>query len=82
VDSQKVEATVELINDDYLIMSLPVRKPGRMPALGFLPTLDYNMLTVKEAGRRYEAGQTLVVTVCQLPLKETGERPSTLIQCL
>lgn len=72
MDSQKVEATVQLVKDDYLVASLPARKPSRMPALGFLPTRDYNLLAAAEAGRRFEPGQLLVVTVCQLPSEETG----------
>lgn len=72
--SDKVVATVQLVKPEYLVASLPARKAGAAPTLGFLATRDFNLLAAAEAGRRFQAGQTLVVTVSQLPSAETGER--------
>ncbi len=73
VTTDKVRATVQLVKADYLVASLPGRRAGAAPTLGFLATRDFNLLAAAaEAGRRFEAGQALTVSVSQLPSEETG----------
>lgn len=38
VSSEKVDVTVQLVKPDYLVVSLPRRKPSNPPTLGFLST--------------------------------------------
>ena len=38
VSADRVEVTVQLVKADYLVVSLPRRKPGNAPTLGFLST--------------------------------------------
>jgi rRNA biogenesis protein RRP5 len=52
---QKVTAVVELIKDDYLVLSLP----DQGNAICFASTGDYN-LQVKDAHQRYQPGQRYV----------------------
>ncbi len=72
VRSDRVAAKVVLVKPEYLVAALPRRREGVAPTLGFLATRDFNLLAAAEAGRRFEAGQTLAVTVSQLPSEETG----------
>jgi hypothetical protein len=38
VSGEKVDVTVQLVKPDYLVVSLPRRKPANPPTLGFLST--------------------------------------------
>ncbi len=78
VSTDKVEVRVQLVKPDYLIVSLPVRKPANPPTLGFVSTKDYNLLgsAAGDAARRFSVGQTLQASVAQLPTEETGKLPN------
>jgi rRNA biogenesis protein RRP5 len=66
---QKVTAVVELIKDDYLVLSLL----DQGNAICFASTGDYN-LQVKDAHQRYQPGQRLPATVEELAEEGPGGR--------
>ena len=67
-EGQKVEATVELVRDEYLALSLP----DRGAAIGYAATQGYNLRSL-DPHARFRHGQRLAATVAALPTPETGE---------
>lgn len=46
VSGEKVDVTVQLVKPDYLVVSLPRRKPSNPPTLGFLSTKVRSILAL------------------------------------
>lgn len=55
----KAEAVVELVKDDYLVLSLPAQQQ----AIAFAATGDFNLGSRAHEGRRYTPGQKLQAVV-------------------
>mmetsp|Transcript_6835 Transcript_6835/g.41677 ORF Transcript_6835/g.41677 Transcript_6835/m.41677 type:complete len:1098 (+) Transcript_6835:2478-5771(+) len=64
-----LECRVELVKDDYLVVSLPTRNF----LIGFVSTKDFNLQNVQSA-KRFQQGKVLSVTVSKHPSKDTGWR--------
>jgi rRNA biogenesis protein RRP5 len=64
----KVEAIVELVKPDYVILSLP--ESGNK--IAFAATSDVNTGAAAEAQPRFSAGQKLSATVAVLAGPDTG----------
>lgn len=62
-----MEACVELVRDDYLVMSLPDRGGG----IGYAGTQAYNQRSL-DPHARFRPGQRLPVTVASLASAHTG----------
>jgi hypothetical protein len=68
VGASGVAAVVELIKDDYLVVSLP--DAGN--AIGFVATKDFNQLGI-DSHSRFSLGEKLLASVAVLPEPATGE---------
>ena len=66
-EGQKVEACVELVKDNYLVVSLP----DNGAAIGFAPTQGYNQRSL-DPHSRFRPGQRLPATIAALPSAATG----------
>eukprot|EP00963_Diacronema_lutheri_P007157 scaffold626_cov337-Pavlova_lutheri.AAC.42 len=65
----RLECRVELVKDDYLVVSLPAHSF----LIGFVSTKDFNMQNVQSA-KRFQQGKILSATVSRLPSKDNGRR--------
>lgn len=73
VSKELVPAVVELVKDDYLVLSLP--QHGQ--ALGFAAAADFN-LQHQEGRSAFTLGQQLQARITALPSAATGTQPCTL----
>ena len=64
-----MDACVELVRDEYLVLSLPDRKAG---GIGFAATQGYNQRSL-DPHSRFRHGQRLAASVATLPSPSTGE---------
>ena len=58
MSGEKLEVTVQLVKPDYLVVSLPRRKPANPPTLGFLSTKVrqyHSVLPYRNAVHRFKA---------------------------
>lgn len=65
--SEKVTAVVELVKDDYIVVSLP----SRNNQIAFASTRDYNFRAV-DPHQLYRPGQKVAGTICQKSLQSSG----------
>lgn len=61
------KAVVELVKDDYLVLSLPAHKH----AFGFAAICDYNIQEQKSPAP-FQVGQQVQARVAALPSKQSG----------
>ena len=66
----KVEGVVELVKDDYLVLSLPAQQH----AIAFAATGDFNLGPTQE-GRKFSPGQKLTAVVAAEASPENGAAP-------
>lgn len=66
---QTVEAVVQLVQEGYVVLSLP----GAANAVAFASAMDYNLQST-EAPPRFAVGQTVTATVAALPDPASGEK--------
>lgn len=64
-----LECKIELVKDDYLVVSLPTCSY----LIGFVSTKDFNLQNVQSA-KRFQQGKVLSGTVSKHPSKDTGWR--------
>ena len=67
VGKEHLKAVVELIKDEYLVLSLPEHKH----ALGFAAIADYNIQEQKSSAP-FQLGQQVQARVAALPSKRSG----------
>ena len=67
VSRELVTAVVELVKDDYLVMSLPKLNQ----AVGFAAVTDFNLQS-QEGRSPFKLGQQVQVRIAALPSAETG----------
>ena len=66
-EGQKVDACLELVRDEYLVLTVP----GKSAALGFAATQGWNQRSI-DPHSHFRPGQRLPATIAALPSPATG----------
>ncbi len=74
----KVEAVVELVKDDYLVLSLPAQQQ----TIAFAATSDFNLGSRAHNSRQFIPGQKILAVVVEQASPENGAPASVLLRIL